>query len=276
MSWIPLLGLAVTLALLLLVERWIHRHLQGTMMLLTGDREIAVVLYALPLMPGILLHEISHALMARLLGVRVGRVSVRPRLADQRIQLGFVPVEETDAVRASLIGLAPLLTGSGVILLVGYLFFGIGGLQEAFIDGAWASLMAHFVDMFRTPDVWLWAYVIFAVSNTMLPSQSDRETWTPIVLFLVLAAALAWLAGLGPTLIGRLGRPLHLATRWLTATYGFTMIADLPFVALILLVEWVTGRIKGMRIEYEDRRYPYTTLSPKSKPKRSNTPRTGS
>ena len=256
MSWIPLLGLAVTLALLLLVERWIHRHLQGTMMLLTGDREIAVVLYALPLMPGILLHEISHALMARLLGVRVGRVSVRPSLADQRIQLGFVPVEQTDAVRASLIGLAPLLTGSGVILLVGYLFFGIGGLQEAFIDGAWASLMAHFVDMFRTPDVWLWAYVIFAVSNTMLPSQSDRETWAPIILFLVLAAALAWLAGLGPTIIGRLGRPLHLATRWLTATYGFTMIADLPFVALILLVEWAIGRIKGMRIEYEDRRYP--------------------
>jgi len=256
MNWIPLLGLAVTLALLLLVERWIHRHLQGTMMLLTGDREIAVVLYALPLMPGILLHEISHALMARLLGVRVGRVSVRPRLADQRIQLGFVPVEETDAVRASLIGLAPLLTGSGVILLVGYLFFGIGGLQEAFIDGALASLMAHFVDMFRTPDVWLWAYVIFAVSNTMLPSQSDRETWAPIILFLVLAAALAWLAGLGPTIIGRLGRPLHLATRWLAATYGFTMIADLPFVALILLVEWAIGRIKGMRIEYEDRRYP--------------------
>lgn len=256
MSWIPLLGLAVTLALLLLVERWIHRHLQGTMMLLTGDREIAAVLYALPLMPGILLHEISHALMARLLGVRVGRVSVRPKLADQRIQLGFVPVEETDAVRASLIGLAPLLAGSGVILLVGYLFFGIGGLQEAFIDGAWASLMVHFVDMFRTPDVWLWAYVIFAVSNTMLPSQSDRETWTPIVLFLMLAAALAWLAGLGPTIIGGLSRPLHLATRWLTATYGFTMIADLPFIALILLVEWVTGRIKGMRIEYEDRRYP--------------------
>ncbi len=250
MSWIPLLGLAVTLALLLLVERWIHRHLQGVMLLLTGDREIAVVLYALPLMPGILLHEISHALVARLLGVRVGRVSVRPKLADERIQLGFVPVEETDAVRASLIGLAPLLTGSAVILLVGYLSFDIGGLQRALVDGAWTHLITHVVEMLKTSDIWLWAYLIFAVSNTMLPSRSDRESWTSVILFLVLAIALAWFAGLGPTIIERLGRPLNLATRWLTTMYAFTIVADLPFVALILLVEWAVGRIRGVRVEY--------------------------
>lgn len=250
MSWIPLFGLAVTLALLLLFERWIHRHLQGTMLLLSGDREIAVVLYALPLMPGILLHEISHALVAKLLGVRVGRVSVRPKLADKRIQLGFVPIEETDAVRASLIGLAPLLTGSAVILLIGYLFFGIGGVQEAFVDGAWRSLIAHFVEMLRAPDVWLWVYLIFAISNTMLPSQSDRESWTPIILFLVLIVALVWFAGLGPTIIERLGPSLHLATRWLTTMYGFTVIADLPFIGLILLIEWAVGRVRGLRVEY--------------------------
>ncbi len=262
MSWVPLLGLAVTLALLLLVERWIHRHLQGTMLLLTGDREIAVVLYALPLMPGILLHEISHALVAKLLGVRVGKVSVRPKLAGERIQLGFVPVEETDAVRASLIGLAPLLTGSAVIVLIGYLFFDIGGIfgygaggptdPTAIDAGALLPLrlLGHFVEMLGTPDIWLWTYLIFAVSNTMLPSRSDRESWTPVILFLVLAGALAWFAGLGPTVIERLGRPLSMAIRWLTAMYGFTIVADLPFVGLILLVEWAVGRIRGVRVEY--------------------------
>jgi len=250
MSWIPLLGLAVTLALLLLVERWIHRHLQGTMLLLTGDREIAAVLYALPLMPGVLLHEISHALTAKVLGVRVGRVSIRPRLSNGRIQLGFVPIEETDAVRASLIGLAPLLAGSTVILLIGYLFFGIGGLQRAVVDQAWPALMAHFIQMVRTPDVWVWVYLIFVTSNTMLPSQSDREPWTPVLLFLVLAGVLAWLAGLGPRIVERFGKPLQLATRWLTTMYGLTLLADLPFMALILLVERGIGRIRGMRVDY--------------------------
>jgi hypothetical protein len=250
MNWFPLVGLAVTLVLLVLVERWIHRHLQGTMLLLTGDREIAVVLYALPLMPGIVLHEVSHALVARLLGVRVGRVSIRPKLKGERIQLGFVPVEETDVVRASLIGLAPLLAGSAVILLIGYLSFGIGGVQRAFIDGQWMNLIDHFVELLRTPDIWLWAYLVFAISNTMLPSRSDRESWTPVMLFLVLAVALVWVAGLGPTIIERLGQPLHLATRWLVAVYGFTILADLPFMGLIALIERATGRIKGVRVEY--------------------------
>ena len=250
MNWISLLGLAVTLALLALLERWIHRHLQGLMLLLTGDREIAVVLYALPLMPGILLHEVSHALMAKLLRVRVGRVSVRPRLAEKRIQLGFVPVEETDAVRGGLIGLAPLLSGSAVILLVGYLFFGIGGMQRALTSGTWMALLTNFVDVLKAPDVWLWAYVVFTVSNTMLPSESDRESWTPIILFFGLAVALAWFAGIGPTIIERLRGPIHLATRWLTAMYGFTIIADLPFLLVILLVEWGLSRMKGLRVEY--------------------------
>jgi hypothetical protein len=164
--------------------------------------------------------------------------------------LGFVPVEETDVVRASLIGLAPLLTGSAVILLIGYLSFGIGGLQQAFAQGAWGSLVDHFGELLRTPDVWLWAYLIFAVSNTMLPSRSDRESWTPIVLFLVLAGALIWFAGLGPTIIERLAEPLQVATRWLAAVYGFTVVADLPFMGLIALAEWAVSRLKGVRVEY--------------------------
>jgi hypothetical protein len=250
MSWIPLLGLAVTLALLMLTERWIHRHLQGTTLLLAGDREMAVVLYALPLMPGILLHEVSHACVAKILGVRVGRVSIRPKLAGERIQLGFVPVEETDCVRASLIGLAPLLTGSALILLIGYGALDIGAMQQAFITADWSSLAASFAGMLKAPDVWLWLYLIFAISNTMLPSQSDREAWRPIILFLVLAVALAWFAGLGPAIVESLSQPLDLATRWLATAYGFTIMADLPFILLITLVERVVGRMKGVRVEY--------------------------
>jgi hypothetical protein len=250
MSWLPWLGLAVTLGLLLVSERWIHRHLQGAMLLLVGDREIAVVLYALPLMPGIVLHEVSHALTARLLGVRAGRVSIGPRLADGRIQLGFVPVEETDFVRASLIGLAPLLTGTAVILLIGYSVFDIGMMQQDFVNGNWAKAAEGLAETVKAPDVWLWLYLIFAVSNTMLPSESDREASMPILLFLGLVLVLAWVAGLGTKIVDYLGQSLDLAALWLTAMYVFTIAADLPFVLLIALLERVLGRLKGVRVEY--------------------------
>jgi hypothetical protein len=250
MDWIPLLWLAVTLVLLLLVERWIHRHMQGTMLLLTGDREKAVLLYALPLLPGILLHELSHAFVALLLGVQVGRISIRPKLANKRIQLGFIPVEKTDVVRASLIGLAPLLIGSIAILLIGYLIFGIGAIGAAFVAGNWTSLLAELPGMLEAPDLWIWAYVIFAVSNTMMPSRSDRQTWTPVILFLLLIGLLIWVTGLGHAIVKGLVVPLTTALRWLTAMYAFTIAVDLPFILLIALVEGLVVRVKGVRVEY--------------------------
>jgi hypothetical protein len=250
MNWTPLLWLAATLVLLLLIERWIHRHLQGVMLLLTGDPDIAVVLYALPLLPGIILHEASHALAAILVGVRVGRISIRPKRAGQRVQLGFVPVEKTDVVRASLIGLAPLLIGSAFILLIGYAVFGIGAVGTALVAGDWRQVVAGLRGMLETPDTWLWAYVIFAIGNTMLPSRADRQAWTPILIFLLLVGGAIWIAGLGPAAIESVEQPLAVALRWLATMCTLTMAVDLPSVLLIALAERLLERVKGCQVDY--------------------------
>jgi hypothetical protein len=250
MDWTPLLWLATTLVLLLLIERWIHRHLQGVMLLLTGDPEIAVVLYAVPLLPGVILHEFSHALAAILVGVRVGRISIRPKRAGQRIQLGFVPVEKTDVVRASLIGLAPLLAGSSATLLIGYWVFGIGAVGAALATGDWTNVTAGLQGTLKAPDAWIWAYVIFAVSNTMLPSRADRQAWAPVILFLLLIGVVVWAVGLGPAIVESLSESLTTALRWLATMCTLTIAVDLPFVLLLALGEKVLGRVKGMQVEY--------------------------
>jgi hypothetical protein len=245
-----LFWLAITLVGLLLLERWMHRHLQGVMLLLTGDSEIAVFLYALPLLPGIVLHELSHALIALLLGVRVGGISIRPKRAGQRVQLGFVPVEKTDVVRASLIGLAPLLTGSAVILWIGYQVFGVQNLESAFAAGNWSGALSSALNALKTSDAWIWAYLIFAVGNTMLPSRSDRQAWPPILLFLIALGLLGWIAGLGPTIIASLERPLASAMRWLTTVCALIIAADVVFLFIIALVEKLLERIKGVQVAY--------------------------
>ena len=68
--------------------------------------------------PGVALHELSHALMARLLGVQTANLTMVPRRqADGHVRLGSVQVERVDVIRGSLIGLAPLLVGSLVDLV---------------------------------------------------------------------------------------------------------------------------------------------------------------
>ncbi|HET90815.1 MAG TPA: hypothetical protein ENN99_08785 [Chloroflexi bacterium] len=250
MDWTPLIWLTVTLVVLLFTERWIHRHLQGVMLLFSGDPESAAVLYALPLLPGIALHEISHALAAILLGVKVGRISIRPKRTGQRIQLGFVPVEKTDVVRASLIGLAPLVVGSSVILLIGYWAFDIAQVGATLVSAQWERLLAELVRALKTSDAWIWAYVIFAVSNTMLPSRSDRQAWTPVITFLLLVGLLLWLVGWGPAIVESLAHPLGVALRWLATICAITVAVDLPFVLLIALAERGLERIKGLKVEY--------------------------
>lgn len=250
MNWTPFLWLAATLLLLALIERWIHRHLQGVALLVAGDREVAVVLYAVPLFPGVVLHELSHAAAALLLGARVGRISLSPKLAGQRIQLGVVPVEKTGPVRGSLIGLAPLLVGSGVILAIGYTIFGLDTVSAALANLEWGLLTAGLRGILKAPDAWIWFYVIFAVSNTMMPSRSDRQSWSPVVLFLALVGVLIWVSGVGPTVAARLAEPVAIGVRWLAAMTTLTLLVDLPFMAAIGLSERLVSKVKGVRVSY--------------------------
>ena len=73
----PLFWVVFSLIILLFMQRWIHTHLHGLFLLLMGKPERAVVLYALFLFPGVLLHEVSHWLAATFLGVRRS-MRVRP------------------------------------------------------------------------------------------------------------------------------------------------------------------------------------------------------
>ncbi|HQF71783.1 MAG TPA: hypothetical protein PLH39_10945, partial [Promineifilum sp.] len=113
--WMPFLAAAVALVLLVFLQRWIHAHLHGVSLLLTGRAELALVVYAIILFPGVLLHEASHWLSATLLGVRTGGVSLLPRRQpDGTLQLGYVEYyrgRTLDPLRESLIGGAPLIAG---------------------------------------------------------------------------------------------------------------------------------------------------------------------
>ncbi|MBC7228069.1 MAG: hypothetical protein H5T61_12715 [Thermoflexales bacterium] len=241
-----LLWFAAALVALLRLERWIHRHLQGVALLTVGDREVAVWLYALPLLPGVILHELSHALAARLVGARVGRVSVLPVRQGDRIQLGFVPVERTGAVQTALIGLAPLLVGCLTLVLIGHLGLGLGPVGMALAGADWAGAWEHLKSVIHARDAGVWIYLAFAISNTMLPSRSDMRAWPVLVLFFAVVTGLVLLLGIGPTLAA----PLSATLRWLAAASTLTVLIDLPFFLLILLLEQALSRLKGVRVEY--------------------------
>jgi hypothetical protein len=248
---ISLIWLAGTLVPMLLLIRWISRHIQGVGLLLGGNHDIAIIVYFVIMVPGILLHEVSHWLMARLLGLRTGSISIGPEKGrGGKVKLGSVRIAKSDPFRESLVGLAPLLAGSGLVLLIGTFVFDLRTLSQAFVIGdvKWfLELLASFV---KVPDFWIWLYLIFAISNAMLPSESDRRVWLPLAIFLAVIAVVMAIVGWTPQMPAAVIDSVVGIVQYLDTAFLITLGIDLIFAAIVFGFEKLLNLLTGNRVTY--------------------------
>lgn len=228
-----------TFILLLLLLAWFSRTIsilfQQLIFAVTHSKDAPALAIFLLFLPGVILHEAAHWLMARALGLRTGKFRVWPRRQGRHIGLGSVSVESRNAFLDSLVGMAPLMAGSALVALIATYAFDAVPLAAAVgrgdLRGGW--------DIFRAalsrPDGALWAYLLFAVANAMMPSASDREPLQPVIVYAIAAAALYIL--LGMPLQGLAAAMLWAmpALQALSAGLLFTVILDL-LVAAVLYV----------------------------------------
>ncbi len=233
------LWLVVVLAALWLLNIVLAQHIQGLILLMGGSARVAVAVYDVLVLPGVVLHELSHTLMAWLLGVRVLRVRLFQfrRLHDPR--QGEVVVAQADPLRMSMIGAAPLVGGGVTLALLQPLVLALLGDQFS---------LAALGDVLQTPQALAVLYLVVAVTNTMFPSAADRQAWR-----VVLAGTLL----VGAVVIGlRLAVPpawinsLTAAAERLAALLWPVLLIDLAVLALVLLAEVLVGRVRGRRIVY--------------------------
>lgn len=119
------------------------------------SNETVIWLFALLFLPGTFIHEAGHLLFAEFLHVRTFDFDIIPQvLPDKTIKLGGVQMEQTDMVRRTIVGLAPVFFGIIVIWLGSYA----------------ASLFGHvwYIQLF-------YFYFLFEVSHTMFSSKKDME-----------------------------------------------------------------------------------------------------
>ncbi|MEA3350400.1 MAG: hypothetical protein U9Q82_07260 [Chloroflexota bacterium] len=238
--WTQLDGLRwVLLALIpfIFLQRIFHRELQAVFLLITRRAEIALVIFSVLFLPGVLLHETSHYLMAKILQVRTGRFSLIPRRTDDgRLLMGFVETAPTDILRDALIGAAPLLLGGLFVAFAGRSRLGLLLLWDAFSSGDLPTAFAGLVAVYEQPDFWLWFYLTVAVSSTMLPSENDRRAWLPVLFVVTLLIGLGALAGAGPWMIENLApvfnNTLRASAVVLAMSFGVHLVVLIPTLLL--------------------------------------------
>jgi hypothetical protein len=228
------------------VKQWITRLIQELSLRWVGYPDVALVVYFTLVLPGVVIHELSHWLVASLLGVRVRKLSIGPvrKGRSRQVSLGSVQVGNVDPLRASLIGLAPLLGGTAAILLIGTVVLGVGSVADAMAAWGMDGMLAGLQEMASVPDLWLWLYLIFAISNAMLPSQSDMAAIRPVLIFLGLVVAVVLIVGGLPAIPGEVVQSVNAVAGYLASAFTLTLAVDGLFVAVIWFLLWVTRRIQ--------------------------------
>jgi hypothetical protein len=224
-----LILLFLNLSALAWLSRQVSLRVQVVTFYATGWRDLADVIIFLLLMPGVFVHEGAHWLAARALGLRTGKFRVWPVKQGEYIGLGSVSVERSDIWRQSMVGIAPLVAGNVVLAIVGWQVFATPALLRTLASGQIAGAATTFFSALRTADGLLWAYVIFTVGNSMMPSSSDREPIKPVLLYTVFAALIYVVIGLPLA-------PITQLLGWVAPAFEIALSAQFFLIVLNLVI----------------------------------------
>lgn len=129
------------------------------------------------LLPGVVVHELAHLLVAEGMLVRTSGLNFTPEPDGDRIVMGSVAIQETDPVRRAIIGFAPVFVG--ILIISFFVFFFLS--EKSPIDFPWNYLLVFFA--------------VFQIGNTMFSSSKDLEGSAFLLIVILIAVITCYFFG---------------------------------------------------------------------------------
>lgn len=245
-----LLWFVAMLVPLILLQRLLHREIQAVFLILSRDARITMGIFSLIFLPGVFLHELSHFVMAKILRVPTGRLSLFPQsLPDGRLQLGYVETGRSDIVRDSLIGAAPLIVGTLFITFVAIDRLQMRVLWDVFRNGQMSLFWMGLGTLPSVGDFYLWFYLVFAISSTMMPSESDRHAWLELAISIGVLFAITLLLGAGPWMLTTVAPYLSSFFGFVAVIFGLSNFVHIMLILPIALLHRLLSRVTGLDVQ---------------------------
>ncbi len=161
---------------LFLLSRLLSRTISQFFYHFSRSQKVTIYAVAILFFPGVVIHELSHWLMAQILFVPTGKVEFLPVLRGSELKLGSVAVAQTDPIRRAIIGVAPFVIGAAILLVLLFFYQQIVFIPE------------------RLRIVFL-GYFIFEIGNTMFSSKKDLEGTVELGLTLIIIGIVLYFLG---------------------------------------------------------------------------------
>lgn len=238
----------VTFNMMRQMEVWLHRHLFKVGWLITKNFRTTTILYYTFFLPGIILNQVARWLIAGILDVQAKHAIALPEKQEiGELKLDFVQISpKTSPLRLAIIKIMPFLAGLLVVLLISEHIFDIRSIEQSIREGTNNGFEIFLDRIFRTTDFWLWAYLLFTVSNTMTPDFSLIKNYQRnlIILFVAICALVAW--GVGQAVVGDvINGPIAQILNLFSTAFVVIVIFDVIWVIILAIIEnsieYVTG-----------------------------------
>jgi len=234
---------------LITLQRLLHREIQAVFLIITRNAQITLGIFQFIFLPGVFLHEASHFLMAKILRVPTGRFSILPKpLPDGRLQMGYVETAKADIVRDSLIGAAPLIIGTLFVAYVSIYQLDMRVLWDVLRNGQFNLFWMGLQALPNGQDFYLWFYLTFVVSSTMMPSDSDRHAWLELVISVGILFSIALLIGAGPWMLNNVAPLISNFLSSVAVIFGLSSVVHIVLVLPTALIHKLLTRVTGVDV----------------------------
>jgi hypothetical protein len=250
--WLVLGGL---LYLLRRLETWLHQHIFKVGWLLTHQFQTTTILYYAFFLPGIVVNQFMYWAVAGLLNVRADRAIAWPQKQEiGELKLSFVKLSKNvDAFRLALISSTPLIVGIILVWHIANNLLNVPGFL-ADLRGSYPLDLSDASARFTAAqDFWLWVYIAFTISNTMMPDFQNLHGWRVLLSGLGVVVMVLYALGAGNAVIfDALKGPITNSLNALSSIFAVIIGLNLFMVAVLGSIEALVERITGHSATFKD------------------------
>lgn len=229
------------------METWLNQHIFKVGWLVTKNFQTTTILYYTFFLPGVILHEVTRWLVAGMLDVRAEHAIRFPEKQEiGELDLNFIRIhKKAPAWKVPIINYSAPVVGLLVIYIIAVSFLDVPGGLALMQAGTFEAIGNGIGHITSHPDFALWAYIVFAVSNSTIPNHMVIKGWRTLIITVIAAALLFGAIGIMDQVLGAVIPPLLNSLNTLSGLFVVMLAVNILFTAILSgienTIEYITG-----------------------------------